>query len=246
MTRIVEELVARGHHVDVVTALPWYRHHRVDDGMEGSGRPAPGHALGHGQPSQSVSRAVTSATSCAAPSASPGSRRSPSAAGVAAGGWLRRADGVIAMSPPLTMGIVGRLVAWAHRCPLVFNIQDVFPDAAVATGAVTNRGVIAAASWLERISYRFADAVTVLSADLAANVSGKLPAAQHHKVHTIPNFVDPEQIRPLARMTRYRTELGIGDEPVVLYAGNVGFSQSARPARCRRPPTARGDVRGQR
>jgi colanic acid biosynthesis glycosyl transferase WcaI len=27
-------------------------------------------------------------------------------------------------------------------------------------------------------------------------------------------------------MTRYRTELGIGDEPVVLYAGNVGFSQA--------------------
>ena len=27
-------------------------------------------------------------------------------------------------------------------------------------------------------------------------------------------------------MTPYRAELGIGDEPVVLYAGNVGFSQS--------------------
>ena len=42
----------------------------------------------------------------------------------------------------------------------------------------------------------------------------------------IPNFVDTDAIRPLPRMTRYRTELGIGDEPVVLYAGNVGFSQS--------------------
>ena len=27
-------------------------------------------------------------------------------------------------------------------------------------------------------------------------------------------------------MTGLRTELGIGTEPVVLYAGNVGFSQS--------------------
>ena len=27
-------------------------------------------------------------------------------------------------------------------------------------------------------------------------------------------------------MTGYRRELGIGDEPVVLYAGNVGYSQS--------------------
>ena len=27
-------------------------------------------------------------------------------------------------------------------------------------------------------------------------------------------------------MTPYRAELGIGAEPVLLYAGNVGFSQS--------------------
>ncbi len=42
----------------------------------------------------------------------------------------------------------------------------------------------------------------------------------------IPNFVDTDAIRPAERLTPYRTELGIGDEPVVLYAGNIGFSQS--------------------
>ena len=35
-----------------------------------------------------------------------------------------------------------------------------------------------------------------------------------------------EVIRPADRLTPFRLELGIGDEPVVLYAGNVGFSQS--------------------
>ncbi len=225
MTRIVEELVGRGHHVDVVTALPWYRHHRVEEGWKAS-----------------VSRRqITSWGSITRvnPFAGGDKRNLPRraagflgfsalalAAGVRAGGWFRRADGVIAMSPPLTMGTTGRLVAWAHRCPLVFNIQDVFPDAAVATGAVTNRAVVASASWLERVSYRLADAVTVLSDDLAANVGGKLPAGRFGKVRTIPNFVDTEEIRPRDRLTPYRTELGIGAEPVVLYAGNVGFSQS--------------------
>ena len=42
----------------------------------------------------------------------------------------------------------------------------------------------------------------------------------------IPNFVDTTEIQPADRMTRVREELGIGDEPVVLYAGNIGFSQS--------------------
>jgi colanic acid biosynthesis glycosyl transferase WcaI len=225
MTRIVDELARRGHHVDVVTALPWYRRHRVEPGWQ-----------------TPVARRQTTSWGSVArvnPFAADDRRNLlrraigfvgfsalALVAGVAAGGWFRRADGVIAMSPPLTMGVTGRIVAWTHRCPLVFNIQDVFPDAAVATGTVTNRAVVAAASWLEQISYRLADAVTVLSDDLAANVAGKLPARRASTVRTIPNFVDIEQVRPGDRMTRYREELGIGDEPVVLYAGNVGFSQS--------------------
>ena len=95
--------------------------------------------------------------------------------------------------PPLTLGVTGRLVTWWHRAPLVFNIQDVFPDAAVATGAITDRRVIAAASALERASYRLADAVTVLSDDLrgerrAPSCRRAAPAT----VHVIPNFVDTE------------------------------------------------------
>ena len=43
----------------------------------------------------------------------------------------------------------------------------------------------------------------------------------------IPNFVDTDGIAPARPARRaYRRELGIGDETVVMYAGNVGFSQS--------------------
>jgi len=225
MTRIVEELASRGHHLDVVTALPWYRRHRVEPGWQTLvarrqttlwGSITRVNPLATDDKRNLVRRAIGFV----------GFSVLALGAGIAAGGWFRRADGVIAMSPPLTMGATGRIVAWTHRCPLVFNVQDVFPDAAVATGAVTNPAVVAAASWLEGVSYRLADAVTVLSDDLATNVRGKLPADRTGMVRMIPNFVDTEQIHPGDRMTRYRAELGIGDEPVVLYAGNVGFSQS--------------------
>ncbi|MGZ0192926.1 MAG: glycosyltransferase family 4 protein, partial [Acidimicrobiales bacterium] len=146
--------------------------------------------------------------------------------GLRAGGWFRRADAVIAMSPPLTLGLTGKVVAMLRRSRLVFNIQDVFPDAAIDTGAITNRWIIGAARLLERVSYRSAAAITVLSDDLGDNVAAKLPASRAETVHVIPNFVDTDVIRPGDRLTPYRAELGIGDEPVVLYAGNVGFSQS--------------------
>ena len=57
----------------------------------------------------------------------------------------------------------------------MFNIQDVFPDAAVETGAITNPRSSRVATWLERLSYRRAAAVTVLSDDLRDNVAAKVP-----------------------------------------------------------------------
>jgi colanic acid biosynthesis glycosyl transferase WcaI len=138
----------------------------------------------------------------------------------------QRPDVILAMSPPLTLGLVGAVVAKVCRRPLVFNIQDVFPDAVIATGAVTNRYLIAAARWLERLSYRHSDAVTVLSEDLARNLRNKVSSQRGDDIVVIPNFVDTERIVPQDRMTTYRTEHGIGAEQVVMYAGNLGFSQS--------------------
>jgi colanic acid biosynthesis glycosyl transferase WcaI len=230
MTRIVGELAERGHEVHVVTALPWYRDHAVEAGWEARVGATETTTWGTitrlnpfaGSDKRNLLRRACGFVAFSALAA---------VAGVSAGGVFRHVDAVIAMSPPLTMGLTGRLVAWSHRAPLVFNIQDVFPDAAVRTGTIspatrTGRAVIAAASRLERVSYRLADAVTVLSDDLADNVRGKLPDSRAAKVRMIPNFVDTEAIVPADRMTAYRADLGIGTEPVVLYAGNVGFSQS--------------------
>jgi colanic acid biosynthesis glycosyl transferase WcaI len=44
-------------------------------------------------------------------------------------------------------------------------------------------------------------------------------------VAVIPNFVDAGAIRPGPRANGYRVEYGLGDRTVVMYAGNVGYSQ---------------------
>ena len=224
MTRIVEELARLGHELHVVTSLPWYRAHRVEPGWEGRWiriDPAPFGSVTrvHPFPGDDKRNLVRRAVGFVGFSAL------ALVGGLRAGG-RGRPDAVLAMSPPLTLGPTGWLVGLLRRAPLVFNIQDVFPDAAVRTGAITNRWVIRAATWLERWSYHRADAVTVLSDDLAANVRAKVARRHRDGVHVIPNFVDTDRLRPGDRMTAYRAELGIGDEPVVLYAGNVGFSQS--------------------
>lgn len=225
MTRIVGELAALGHRVHVVTALPWYRRHAIEPGWAGRlvrteqthwGTITRVHPFPGGDRSNLARRALGFV----------GYSALAGVQGLRVGGWFRRADAVLAMSPPLTLGITGWLVSRFRRSRFVFNIQDVFPDAAVETGAITSRPVIAVASWLERVSYLLSDAVTVLSDDLADNVRAKLPATHHARVHVIPNFVDTDSIVPGETDTPYRRELDLGAGPVVLYAGNVGFSQS--------------------
>jgi len=225
-TRIVHELAALGHELHVITTLPWYREHAIEPEWQSKGWKG-----------KLVRRESVPWGSITRVNPFPGAdkrnllRRAAGFVGFSALAGLTslrggRVDAVIAMSPPLTLGLTGWGTHLIRRGPLVFNIQDVFPDAAVATGAITNRAVIAVARRLERISYHRAAAVTVLSDDLRDNVVSKMKASHQSRVHVIPNFVDTEVIRPADRMTDLRRELGIGDEPVVLYAGNIGFSQS--------------------
>ena len=227
MTRIVTELAARGHELHVVTSLPWYRNHAIEQGWGGrlwrTEKTEWGSIIRvHPFPGKSKSNLLRRALGFIAFSYAVGIRS------VHADGLPFKVDGVLAMSPPLTLGLTGWCTKIIRRAPLVFNIQDVFPDAAIQTGAISNKKIIAAAKWLERVSYRRSDAVVLLSQDLRTNIANKIDAKHHHRLHVIPNFVDTVAITPQDRMTNYRNELGIGDQLVVMYAGNVGFSQSLK------------------
>ena len=221
MSAIAAALADRGHRLHVVTALPWYRHHKVEDGW--GGRPWRTETTDWGWITR-LHPFPTDKTNIPARAVAFGGFTAMSV--VAATATRMRPDAVMVMSPPLPLGVAGWLAATFRRAPFVFNVQDVFPDVAVELGAITNPRVIAAASALEKFLYRRSDAVTVLSEDLRDNVGGKLGTHRPERVHVIPNFVDTERIAPADRMNSYREQYGLGDRTVVLYAGNVGLSQS--------------------
>ena len=220
MTAVVDELARLGHRVDVVTSLPWYREHRVEPGW--GGRLVRGDRRGDAAVTR-VHPFPTPKRMIAARAA--GFAGFTALAAAAAVSSRRRPDAVLAMSPPITLGLAGWAAARRFRVPLVLNLQDIFPDAAVGVGAIRSPGLIAAAKRLERFLYRRADAVTVLSDDMLANVSAKTAGPDAAVVRVIPNFVDTEAIRPRGRDTAYRAEHRLGARTVVMYAGNVGLSQ---------------------
>ena len=225
ISEIVRGLVSRGHEVDVVTSLPWYSAHAVDEAWTG----------------RLIRKETTAWGSITRVYPFPTNKRSILARALGYGGFTalvglcslfkrQRPQVILAMSPPLTLGLAAWLTSRLRRAPFVFNVQDVFPDVAVEVGAISNQGVIRLLKVLERFVYHRADVVTVLSEDLRSNVEAKIGPTKTtiratNKVRVIPNFVDTERIRPQDRDNSYRSEFGLGARTVIMYAGNLGFSQ---------------------
>lgn len=77
-------------------------------------------------------------------------------------GW--RPDVIYATSPPLFVGISGRLLSMLFRRPLVFEVRDIWPDAAVSAGQLRADGrAYRLGKVLERYLYRKADYITCVA-----------------------------------------------------------------------------------
>ena len=228
ITRIAHELAGRGHRLEVVTSLPWYRHHRIEPRYAGKlirYEDAPWGRIVRINPFPSADKRnlIRRAAGFAGFSLLAAATGAFGVGKTAGYDHRLQIDGVLAMSPPLTLGLSGWAIARTKGAPFVFNVQDVYPDVAIQLGMLKDPRLIAAARRLERTCYERSDAITVLSEDLKDNVAAKIGVPE--KVRVIPNFVDTEWIAPGEPVNRYRQEFGLLGKTVVMYAGNVGLSQ---------------------
>jgi colanic acid biosynthesis glycosyl transferase WcaI len=140
-----------------------------------------------------------------------------------AGLWTQKPDVIFAMSPPLTIGLTAWLIGKLKNVPYCYNVQDIWPEAAVRLGMLQGERVIHWWERVERFIYRHSRKVFVISEEFRDNLLGK--QVEPTKLEVIPNFVDTKNLRPLPRRNALAAMYGLQDKFVVLYAGNVGLSQ---------------------
>jgi colanic acid biosynthesis glycosyl transferase WcaI len=140
-------------------------------------------------------------------------------AGVAAM-WSKRPDIVIAETDPPLLGVLGALLKWRWNCQLVYNVRDLYPDIAIANGALKSRFLLGLLERANRLSYRSADCVIVLGEDMRQRLLAKGVAPE--KIALVPDWVDCGSIRPMTS-SRFRSQFG--QSFVVMYSGNLGLSQ---------------------
>jgi colanic acid biosynthesis glycosyl transferase WcaI len=137
--------------------------------------------------------------------------------------WTRPWDAILAVCPLLQSALIPALLARSHQIPLIVHVQDLQLDAARNLAIIRQPFFLGLLERLERFLFTQAQAVTTISRAMAARIKDKgVPAAQ---VHLLPNWADLEDIKPGKRRNVLRKELGLGDEILVLYAGNMGEKQ---------------------
>ena len=134
----------------------------------------------------------------------------------------------VASTPPI-QGAMAGLVKKCRRdhIPIVYNLQDIFPDSLVGTGLAKKGGLLwKIGRMIENFTYRNADKIIVISQDFKRNIMAK--GVPEEKIEVIYNWVDAESVKPVANEDNgLFEEFGLSrDLFTVVYAGNLGNAQN--------------------
>ncbi|GAB4523236.1 MAG: WcaI family glycosyltransferase [Pleurocapsa sp.] len=218
MTELAEGMVKKGHEVRVITAMPWYPEGRIISGYRGklfSTEQINGVTVQRSYIWTKKKRSLVNRI---------GFELSFMFLSMiqALRGW--RPDVILLTIPGLPVAIPATFLGKLYNCPVVLNLQDILPDAAVHVGLVKNETVIKILQNLEKFAYHHATKISVIADGFTKNITKK--GVKPQKIVEIPNWVDIDFIKPLSRQNNYfRQQYNLENKFVALYSGNIALTQ---------------------
>ncbi|WP_437494125.1 glycosyltransferase family 4 protein [Sorangium sp. So ce1014] len=216
---LAEALAARGHEVTSITAFPNYPHGRLYAGyrqrlwdvehVSGTRVIRLPSYLDH---SRSRLRRTLNYASFAASTAVLG----PALSGRADVAWVH--------NPAPSLAVAASWLAALRGIPWVYEVQDLWPETAAASGMLDNPRVLAGIDRVNRALYRRAASLIVISPGLVRALSRK--GVPEGKVHVIPNWADDRIYQPVEPDPQLAAAHGLTGRFVVLFAGNMGAAQA--------------------
>ena len=133
-----------------------------------------------------------------------------------------RPDVIYAYHPPLTVGISVSLIRLIRKVPVVYDIQDMWPDSLSATGMVTNYHVLDIIGRICKMVYRSIDHIVVLSPGFKKILIDR--GIPEKKIDVIYNWCDeasisnPNSVAP--------NDFPDQEKFTIVFAGNMGKAQA--------------------
>jgi colanic acid biosynthesis glycosyl transferase WcaI len=134
----------------------------------------------------------------------------------------KRAHVMYAYHPPLTVGIATSFISWMRGIPLVYDVQDLWPDTLRATGMLRNKHALAFVGLVCGWVYKRVDHLVVLSPGLMRLLVQR--GVSQDKVEIIYNWANETEL--------FYSFFNVPESLVgeanfkVVFAGNMGKAQA--------------------
>jgi glycosyltransferase involved in cell wall biosynthesis len=138
---------------------------------------------------------------------------------------VKKHDAIIVTSPPLFVGITGVIAKLLKRTPMIFEVRDLWPESAIDTGVLKSMPVIKTAYFVEKISYRYANKVNVLTPAFRESLINK-KGVPSDKITMIPNGADLDIFKPGKKLNWVREKYQLGEKFVITYMGAHGVANN--------------------
>jgi len=133
-----------------------------------------------------------------------------------------RFDAILVYEPsPVTVGIPALVMKAVKRAPVLFWVQDLWPESLAATGAIRSPALLRLAAWMVKRIYAGCARILVQSEAFVAPVRALGVPAE--RIVYYPNSAE-DFYRPLARADA-RLPVALPQGFRVMFAGNVGAAQ---------------------
>lgn len=140
--------------------------------------------------------------------------------------WKKYDVAFVDSTPPI-QGLKMPLIKWLKRKPTIYNVQDIFLDSLVGTG-LTHEGSLIwkIGRMVEKITYRYADKIIVISEDFKKNIMAK--GVPEDKIVVIYNWVDQNKVVDVPREENKLFDIYGLDRSkfYITYNGNIGLTQN--------------------
>lgn len=134
----------------------------------------------------------------------------------------KRPDVIYAYHPPLTVGITAVILRFFRKAPVVYDIQDMWPDTLRATGMVTSKRILKLVNKACNRVYKYVDHIVVLSPGFKRLLIER--AVPEEKISVIYNWCDETALQNSTETTPI--ELSNNNQFCILFAGNMGKAQA--------------------
>ncbi len=132
-------------------------------------------------------------------------------------------DCILVYEPsPVTVGVPAVVLRALKRAPLLFWVQDLWPESLSATGAVQSPWIMRRVATLVRFIYRHSDRILIQSRAFATSIEAL--GVDAARIRYFPNSAEA-LYQPTARAREAGLEPGLPPGFRVMFAGNIGAAQ---------------------